>query len=111
MLDEEADEPADESDSGEGSESTDDKVKDYIDGFKNEEDNGADSSAREYLDNIVGDSSDENAEKYIDSFLGNGGGRERESSEDAQDAVLVDDEACQEGTSSGNDVADFLTGN
>lgn len=110
-LDEEADKPAGEPDSGEGSESTDDKVKDYIDSFKNEEDNGADSSAREYLDNIVGDSSDENAEKYIDSFLGNGGGRERESSEDAQDAVLVDDEACQESSSSGNDVADFLTGN
>ena len=110
-LDEEAGKPADESDSGEGSESTDDKVRDYIDGFKNEEDNGADSSAREYLDNIVGDSSDENAEKYIDSFLGNGGGRERESSEDAQDAVLVDDDSCQESSSSGNDVADFLTGN
>ena len=103
--------PADESDSGEGSESTDDKVKDYIDNFKNEEDNGADSSAREYLDNIVGDSSDENAEKYIDSFLGNGSGRERESSEDAQEAVLVDDNLRQESTSSGNDVADFLTGN
>ena len=110
-LDEEADKSADESDSGEGSESTDDKVRDYIDGFKNEEDNGADSSAREYLDNIVGDSSDENAEKYIDSFLGNGGGRERESSEDAQDAVLVDDDSCQGSSSSGNDVADFLTGN
>ena len=110
-LDEEADKPADESDSGEGSESTDDKVRDYIDGFKNEEDNGADSSAREYLDNIVGDSSDENAEKYIDSFLGNGGGRERESSEDAQDAVLVDDDSCKGSSSSGNDVADFLTGN
>lgn len=103
--------PAEESDSGEDSESTDDKVKDYIDSFKNEEDNGADSSAREYLDNIVGDSSDENAEKYIDSFLGNGGGRERESSEDAQDAVLVDDDSCKGSSSSGNDVADFLTGN
>ena len=104
--------PAEESDSGEGSESTNDKVRDYIDSFRNEgEEDGADSGAREYLDNIVGDSSDENAEKYIDSFLGNSGGRERESSEDEQDAVLVDDEACQESSSSGNDVADFLTGN
>ena len=104
--------PAGESDSGEGSESTNDKVRDYIDSFRNEgEEDGADSGAREYLDNIVGDSSDENAEKYIDSFLGNSGGRERESSEDEQDAVLVDDETCQESSSSGNDVADFLTGN
>lgn len=106
-ADEGADRSSDESDSGEDPEPIDDKVRDYIDGFKNEED-GADAGAREYLDNIVGDSSDENAEKYIDSFLG--GGRERESSEDAQDAVLVDDDSCQGSSSSGNDVADFLTG-
>lgn len=112
IADEDVEKPAEESDSGEGSDSTDDKVKDYIDSFKNEvEDDESDSNAREYLDNIVGDSSDENAEKYIDSFLGNGGGKELESSEDAQDAVLVDDDSRQESSSSGNDVADFLTGN
>jgi len=91
-------------------ESTDEKVNDYIESFKNDSDAGDGEKAREYLDNIVGDS-DENAERYIDSFLGNSSssGKERESSEDSQDAVLVDEEEPVKKEVK-NDVADFLSG-
>ena len=98
-LDEEPSAPADEGGSEE-EETTDDKVNEYIESFKNE---NSDDKAKEYLDNIVGDS-DESAEKYIDSFLGNKSSNVKESSD--MDAVLVDEPEKKEPV---NDVADFLT--
>ena len=93
---------------GEG-DSTDEKVDEYIDSFTKGEESGEDGKAKEYLDNIVGDS-DENAEKYIDSFLGNASEKESEDlSENAQNAVLEEVEP-KSNEELKNDVADFLGG-
>ena len=91
--------------------STEDKVKEYLDGITGGGEEGDDGKAKEYIDNIVGDGSDDSAEKYIDSFLGKSGGDVKESSDDSdalQDAVLVDEP--EESSASPNDVGDFLTG-
>jgi hypothetical protein len=103
--------PAAPEEGGEEGGSTDDKVREYLDGITGGDEDGDDGKAKEYIDNIVGEGSDDNAEKYIDSFLGKSGGDVKESSDDSdalQDAVLVDEP--EESSASPNDVGDFLTG-